>query len=190
LRTTVAAVCEDFIRDKLPSERASRDAERDIRRELLPPWSNKPITEITDLDVLTLVRAKKAKGPVAARNLLNLIRRMFDWALDQRTYGLTVNPCANLRPSKIIGEKVRGVRILTDDELFALWRSAALRVRSVTLDGEGVVCGRDGVSDFELLREAVSRKGSGARSSTPSTYWRLTGPICGAAPGTNGARSW
>jgi bifunctional non-homologous end joining protein LigD len=37
---------------------------------------------------------------------------------------------------------------------------AALRVRSVTIDGEGVVCGRDGVSDFDLLRVAVSRRGS------------------------------
>jgi bifunctional non-homologous end joining protein LigD len=36
----------------------------------------------------------------------------------------------------------------------------ALRVRSITLDGEGVVCGPDGVSDFDLLRAAVGRKGS------------------------------
>jgi ATP-dependent DNA ligase len=36
----------------------------------------------------------------------------------------------------------------------------ALRVRSVTLDGEGVVCGPDGISDFELLRAAVGRKGT------------------------------
>ena len=39
---------------------------------------------------------------------------------------------------------------------------AALRVRSVTLDGEGVVCRPDGVSDFDLLRAAVGRKGSRA----------------------------
>jgi bifunctional non-homologous end joining protein LigD len=37
---------------------------------------------------------------------------------------------------------------------------AALRVRSVTLDGEGVVCGPDGVADFCRLRAAVARKGS------------------------------
>jgi bifunctional non-homologous end joining protein LigD len=37
---------------------------------------------------------------------------------------------------------------------------AALRVKSVTLDGEGVVCGADGVSDFDRLRAAVRRKGS------------------------------
>ena len=35
-----------------------------------------------------------------------------------------------------------------------------LRVKSVTLDGEGVVCREDGVSDFERLRAAVGRLGS------------------------------
>ena len=37
---------------------------------------------------------------------------------------------------------------------------AKLRVKSVTLDGEGVVCGADGVSDFDRLRAAVGRLGS------------------------------
>jgi bifunctional non-homologous end joining protein LigD len=39
---------------------------------------------------------------------------------------------------------------------------AALQAKSVTLDGEGVVCRPDGVSDFDLLRAAVGRKGSRA----------------------------
>jgi integrase len=70
------------------------------------------------------VRAKKAKAPAQARNLLGLAKRLFGWAIDQRSYGLTVNPCANLRPTKIIGEKAPGERTLDDDELFALWRNA------------------------------------------------------------------
>ncbi len=37
----------------------------------------------------------------------------------------------------------------------------ALNVRSVTLDGEGVICGPDGVTDFDRLRAAIGRKGSG-----------------------------
>jgi bifunctional non-homologous end joining protein LigD len=37
---------------------------------------------------------------------------------------------------------------------------AALRFKSVTLDGEGVVCREDGVSDFDRLRTAVGRMGS------------------------------
>jgi bifunctional non-homologous end joining protein LigD len=37
---------------------------------------------------------------------------------------------------------------------------AALRVKSVTLDGEGVVCSPNGVADFDRLRAAVGRLGS------------------------------
>jgi bifunctional non-homologous end joining protein LigD len=37
---------------------------------------------------------------------------------------------------------------------------ASLPVRSITIDGEGVVCRSDGFSDFELLRAAVGRKGA------------------------------
>jgi bifunctional non-homologous end joining protein LigD len=36
----------------------------------------------------------------------------------------------------------------------------ALKLKSATLDGEGVVCGVDGVSDFDRLRGALGRKGS------------------------------
>jgi integrase len=123
-RTTFAAVCEDFFREKLSGERAARFTERDIRRNFLPLWGTKPITEITDVDVLTFIRAKKAKAPVHTRNLLTVLRRLFGWAIDQRTYGLTINPCGNLSPGKLIGERVHGNRVLTEDELFALWRSA------------------------------------------------------------------
>ena len=37
---------------------------------------------------------------------------------------------------------------------------AALKLKSVTIDGEGVVCRQDGVSDFDRLRSAVGRLGS------------------------------
>ena len=36
----------------------------------------------------------------------------------------------------------------------------ALRVRSVVLDGEGVICGPDGQSDFDAMRACFSRNGA------------------------------
>jgi bifunctional non-homologous end joining protein LigD len=36
----------------------------------------------------------------------------------------------------------------------------ALRVNSGAIDGEGVVCGPDGITDFNRLRAALGRKGS------------------------------
>ncbi len=123
---TFEAVVGDFIRDKLPSERKGRDAEREIKRDLLPKWASKAITEITDRDVSALIKAKGRDGKVGARNLLALIKRFFRWTCAQPEYGLATSPCANMRASDLLGDMPRPTtRILSDDELFALWRAAS-----------------------------------------------------------------
>jgi integrase len=124
-----AAVAEEFFKDKLASERRGRDVERDMRREFVTAWGNRPIADITTEDVLQVIRAVKQRGtPAFARNLLGYIRRFFDWAIDQLVYGIKINPCVGLKPTRVIGEKRARDRILTDDELFVIWRSAG-RIR-------------------------------------------------------------
>jgi hypothetical protein len=122
---TFSSVAEDWFREKLATERNGKEVERDFHNNVLQSWGARPITEITDLDVLAIIRAKKQTAPGAARNLLANLRRFFNWVIDQRCYGLTTSPCDRLRPTKIIGKKTKGQRILSDDELFALWRAAS-----------------------------------------------------------------
>jgi integrase len=134
-RTTFAAVVDDFIHDKLSTERNGADAERQIRRDLMPAWAELAITEMTSLQISALVKAKARKrpgmpksegsgGPAGARSLLALISRFFRWVVAQPEYGLTVSPCANLTPS-ILGEApAPAIRTLSNDELFAFWRAA------------------------------------------------------------------
>jgi integrase len=122
-KNTFEAVFDDWVRDKLAGERKGGVVERDIRREFLPTLGPKPITEITDLDVLAITNAKKSTAPAQARNELGHVKRLFSWAIDQRVYGIKTSPCDGLKPSKIIGKKKRGKRILSDDELFAFWRA-------------------------------------------------------------------
>jgi hypothetical protein len=122
--STFGKVFEAFVVDKLAKERKGEEVERDIRKEFLPTWKDRPVTDIDDLDVLKIINAKKSTAPAQARNLLGEIRRLFGWAIKQRVYGITGNPCDSLSPKDIIGKKKRGQRILDDDELFALWRAA------------------------------------------------------------------
>jgi integrase len=122
--TTFAAVAEDFIKDKLPSERKGREVERDIRREFIPAWGKRPIADIMPHDVRAVVKAAKDRGaPYQAHNLLTTARRLFSWAIDQHVYGLESSPCDRLKPKAIIGKKVFRTRILDDDELRAFWRA-------------------------------------------------------------------
>jgi integrase len=123
--TTFAVVAEDWFRDKLPGERKGKEVERDVRKAFITAWGKRPITDITDLDVVSVINAKKKDAPAQARNLLGHAKRLFAWAVDQRVYGLKASPCESLKPTKIIGEKSSSGRILSDDELFALWRAAA-----------------------------------------------------------------
>jgi integrase len=127
-KTTFGAVAEDFIREKLPSERKGEDVEREIRLDLLPKWESLPITEITDLHISGLIKSKGRAGrgkKAGARNLLALVKRLFRWVTAQPEYGLKVSPAANLRASDILGDMPRSAgRVLADDELFALWRAA------------------------------------------------------------------
>jgi integrase len=125
--TTFESVVEDFIRDKLPGERIGKSIEQEIRRDLLPRWKDKPITSIADMDVLEAIREKIQDGSkAAARNQLTLVKRLFKWAIAQRTYGISVSPCASLTAAAVIGDVFRARdRILTDDEIAAYWRAAS-----------------------------------------------------------------
>jgi hypothetical protein len=122
---TFAAVAEDFIISKLPSERKGREIERDIRRDLIPAWGGRPLAELSRLDIRNLIQAKAKTAPTQARNLLALVKRLFTWAVDQETYNLPHSPADGLKPANIIGDRTTTRdRILSDDEMFALWRVA------------------------------------------------------------------
>ena len=123
-QNTFAAVAEDFIKDKLPNERKGLEVERSIRREFIPEWGTLPVTEVSEVDVRKVVKATKDRGsPYQAHNLLTTARRLFSWAIDQRTYGLETSPCDRLKPKAIIGQKNARKRVLNNQELRALWEA-------------------------------------------------------------------
>ena len=127
-KNTFAAVAEDFIAEKLPKERSGKAVEREIRGNLIPAWGGRPVTDVTDDEIAALIKAKARKAPVQARNLLATVKRLFQWAIDQRAYSLKTSPAAGLKPAALCGEKVARDRTLTDDELMAFWR-AVTRMR-------------------------------------------------------------
>ena len=123
IRHSFGNAAEAFVTDKLRQERRGKTAERDFRTAFVTAWRDRPLGDITTLDVLQVINRKKRKAPGMARSLLALIRRFFNWCIDQHTYGLTVSPCDRLKVEKIIGQASSRSRRLTDPELFALWRA-------------------------------------------------------------------
>jgi integrase len=124
-QNTFGAVLNDFVREKLKSERRGGEVERDLRRECAPLWAARPIAEITARDVRNLIIAVRDRGaPYQARNVLGYVRRLFRWAIDQECYGLESSPCERIKPNALLGEKKARQRILSDDEIRAFWRAA------------------------------------------------------------------
>ena len=117
VKHSVANVAETFITDKLARERRGKAAERDFRSHFVAAWGVRPVSEITKLDVLEIVNAKKHTAPDMARTLLVLVKRFFNWTLDQQIYGLDRSPCDRLSASKIIGETQPRDRRFNDAEL-------------------------------------------------------------------------
>jgi len=119
-----AAIAEDFIREKLPSERKGWEVEQDLRRVFIPILGKRPIAEISARDVVEIIKPIARRTPYQAHNLLGHVRRLFGWAIDQHAYGIEASPIDRLKPKSIIGERKARSRILCDDELRALWQVA------------------------------------------------------------------
>src|SRR6516225_11341980 len=63
-------------------------------------------------------------GEGVAHNYFSNVRHLFGWAIGTGEFGLKESPMANLSPKSLIGVRVVRKRVLTDDELRAVWNAA------------------------------------------------------------------
>ena len=118
------AVAEQFIahinRQKL---RTAPVMEYRLRETFIEKWGGRPISEISADDIKRIIRKSVEDGAkYQAFHHFALIRRLFNWAIGTDDYGIQFNPCDRLNSGDLIGERQARDRVLTDDELRALWR--------------------------------------------------------------------
>ena len=124
VRHSFTVVAEQFIRDKLSKERAGKIAERILRNTFVTAWAEKPVIEISTLDVLEVISATKARAPKMAGAQLTLLKRFFAWVADQQIFGLPSSPCDRLKVKTFAGEMRSRDRRLNDAEIFAFMRAS------------------------------------------------------------------
>ena len=79
---------------KNPLQRTGIETAHDIRLEYVSRFGDRPIDSITSRDILSVVDAATARGaPYRAHNLLAHARRLFNWAIARRVYGIDRSPC-------------------------------------------------------------------------------------------------
>ena len=137
--TTLGAVFEDYVKKKLYDKdgvtlklRNAAVIERSLRLEFMEDkivagkkrhgLKHRPIAGVTRADITRVIDDKVDEGyDTRAHNLFAYIRQLFNWAIDRGTYGIEVSPCDRLKPKALIGEKRSRDRILTNEEIHALW---------------------------------------------------------------------
>ena len=118
---TFGKAFEEYVADHVKPLRKAADIEREMRKDLLSRWKDKPLSEISRRDVKTMVSAVKKRGPYQAHNVLSHTRTFFNWVIDQDEYGIEASPCDHIKPGTTIGKKKSRQRILSDPELKAFW---------------------------------------------------------------------
>jgi len=117
---TLTSVAADFLDDPvIKRQRKWHEVKRHVD-QLIRLWGSRPIHSITRSEALALVKAKAKSAPAEARNLRGDASQLFGWARDQ-DYGLEVNVFADIKPSRVIGEKVARDRALSKAEIRQLW---------------------------------------------------------------------
>lgn len=124
-KTTFGSAAEDFIvHIQAKEQRKAKQVEREIRRELLPHWATKPITDISAGDLKMLVERLARRAPYVAHAVYGEVRSIFNFAIASGEYGVTTSPCDRLKPKYIaMARKKSRERTLTDDELRAYWKA-------------------------------------------------------------------
>lgn len=118
--TAFSTVVEEWLQRDQADNKSAHIVARIVARELIPAWGSRPITEITRRDVRDLIDGIADRGAVVmARRVHAKLHRLFAWAVGRDI--LTVSPMTGLPKP---GSETSRDRVLTDDELVAVWNGA------------------------------------------------------------------
>jgi len=122
---TFRAVAENYLRREGGKLRSADWQQRLLGRLVYPQIGDLPIASIKRKAVVTLLdRIEDSNGPVMAHSTLAVVRRIMSWhsARDEDYASPIVRGMSRIKPK----ERARS-RILSDDELRAVWRTAGER---------------------------------------------------------------
>jgi integrase len=116
------AIADEFLQRHVHKLRSGADIEATLRRELLPRWGERPISEISRRDIIALAEDLSSAGHAAtARKAFSIASKLFNWALARDI--VESSPCAAVKIATLAGAAVVRQRVLSDTELRALWQA-------------------------------------------------------------------
>ena len=127
--STFKDLVDEYIKRHASQKKSGVEDIRIINKDLIKPWGHLPVSEINRRDLISIINAIKDRGaPVAANRTLALIRKIFNFGIDQAI--TDINPCMRVKP--IFKEQQRD-RMLTEDEIRIFWSNLPKTDTSVSL---------------------------------------------------------
>ena len=121
---TFQKVYERWLKEHASTKRRAKRMERDVRHLLLPVLKDRPITAITRGEIRELIQVLKEKhGKWEARAALSHTKSIMHFAIQTESYGLEVSPADRI-PTASLGTFPPRQRVLSNDEIVAVWRAA------------------------------------------------------------------
>jgi integrase len=114
--TTVEQFAERYYQEQVVKNwKDPKQIRRYLDNDILPEFGTKPIKEVNALDVQKLVYRRRDNGRVAAAmQLRNVIKRIFDYAIETRL--VEINPAAMVA-TRYIGKARKRTRVLSPSEI-------------------------------------------------------------------------
>lgn len=117
---TIEKLCEEYV--KRHAKRFKRSWEKDERilnHDVIPAWGKRKAADIVKRDVVLLLEKIVERGaPGMANNTFQVIRKMFNWSVEQDI--LTNTPCVGV---KLPAPKQSRERVLSETEIKAFWKN-------------------------------------------------------------------
>lgn len=117
---TVADLIDEYLEKwAKPHKKSWQEDERALKKDVLPAWGRRKVTDIKKRDVILLLEGIVQRGaPVQSNNVLEVTRKMFNFAVERDI--LEYSPFASVKP---LTPKVIRDRFLTESEIQRFWES-------------------------------------------------------------------
>lgn len=191
---TVADLAEIYLRDwARPRKKSCDEDERILTVDVLPVFRHVKLVDLRRRAVVDFLKTKARTAPNAAWQMLKILRRMFNFALEQDFPGIEANPCAHIKLQAPTPKE----RVLSREEIALFWRvtaaegfaqtAAALRLVLLTGQRPGEVIGMhrreiDG-EWWTIPPERSKNKRANRVFLTPTALALITGPTPYVFPG-------
>ncbi len=108
---------------KVRQPKSWRELESIIRRDLKPVFGDRPLTQITDADIVELLDSLRGRGVTPSLKAYKVLRLLFGFATDKerRHFRPSASPMLGIKPPGAAGKRER---VLSDHELRYAWLAA------------------------------------------------------------------